>query len=281
MKRYKVLTKDLKSPFRDFQYELNKWYTCNNFDTDKSEDCSSGFYATHFEGVLYSNLSKDKRVYECKVGGEAVEIDQFKMRYEKIKIIKELESDELMTLTDQTDEQLDYNFKEALHPTHPFLITPLFIEKKHIKLLQQWASVWASAWASMEDFVWASVWGSVRDSVRDSVRASVMASVEASVWGSVRASVMDSVRASVWVPVRDSVRASVEASVWGYMSSLFPNIKKWEYVDHKEGKNPFQPVIDLWHMGLVPSFDGKIWRLHGHKDAKVLFEISKEDLESR
>jgi len=90
---------------------------------------------------------------------------------------------------------------------------------------------------------------SVRDRVMASVRASVMASVRDSVWDSVR----DSVRASVWNSVWDSVRA--------YESSFY-NIAKWKYIDHKKGQNPFQPCIDLWHKGLVPSYDGEYWRLH-------------------
>jgi hypothetical protein len=55
-------------------------------------------------------------------------------------------------------------------------------------------------------------------------------------------------------------------------------LQQWKYIKHPKGKNPFQPCIDLWNKGLVPSFDGKIWRLHG-KEGKVIFEISKEDLE--
>jgi len=27
-----------------------------------------------------------------------------------------------------------------------------------------------------------------------------------------------------------------------------------------------------WKMGLVPSYDGKLWRLHGGKDAEILWE---------
>ena len=54
-----------------------------------------------------------------------------------------------------------------------------------------------------------------------------------------------------------------------YTSSYF-NIKQWEYVEHKKGANPFQSAIDLWERGLVPSFDGKLWRLHG-KDGKILW----------
>ncbi len=82
--------------------------------------------------------------------------------------------------------------------------------------------------------------------------------------------------ASVWVSVRDSVGASVWDSVRAYISSYFI-LDKWKYIKHKKGQNPFQPCIDLWNKGLVPSFDGKIWRLHG-KGGNVLKEITPEEL---
>lgn len=106
------------------------------------------------------------------------------------------------------------------------------------------------------------MWQSVRGSVRDSVGTSVMASVWGSVWDSVGASVMASVWDSAWDSVWDSIRASVRDSVWAYASSLFPNISKWEHIEHAEGVNPFQSSIDLWKGGYVPSFDGNVWRLH-------------------
>ena len=76
-------------------------------------------------------------------------------------------------------------------------------------------------------------------------------------WASVRASVGASVRASVG----DSVGDSVWASVGAYTSSFF-DLPTWKYIKHPKGQNPYKPVIDLWNVGLVPSFDGKIWRLH-------------------
>ena len=51
-----------------------------------------------------------------------------------------------------------------------------------------------------------------------------------------------------------SVRDSVYDLIGAYISSFFPNTK--------EGVNPFKSSIDLWRMGYVPSFDGKVWRLH-------------------
>ena len=72
---------------------------------------------------------------------------------------------------------------------------------------------------------------------------------------------------------------SVGDSVWAYMGSFF-RIPVWKYVKHPKGKYPYQPLVDLWNKGLVPSFDGKTWRLHGGADATILFKISKEELKS-
>jgi hypothetical protein len=144
---------------------------------------------------------------------------------------------------------LELDFKSVVPE---LIIKPIFnpiiggsdqsVSPEHLILLKQWDSVWAS----------------VKDSVGDSVRDSVWASVWASVWDSVG----DSVWASVRDSVGDSVRASVWASVWAYQSSFF-NLQKWQYIKHKKGCNPFQSCIDLWDAGLVPSYDGTNWRLHG------------------
>ena len=66
-----------------------------------------------------------------------------------------------------------------------------------------------------------------------------------------------SVWASVWDSVRDSVRV--------YISSFF-NIK-YEY--------DFSSGVRLWKAGLVPSFDGKTWRLHTGKNAKIVYGLEK------
>jgi hypothetical protein len=169
------------------------------------------------------------------------------------------------------------NLKEARRPIHPFKIRPHKIDDSVINLLKEWASVWASVkdsvGASVRDSVEDSVGASVRDSVGDSVKDSVGASVWASVW----ASVEDSVGASV----RDSVGASVRDSVWAYIGSFF-RLKRsqWEYTEKIKTKGyPFESCVKLWEMGLVPSFDGRIWRLHGKPNGKILFEISKDSLE--
>ena len=132
---------------------------------------------------------------------------------------------------------------------HPFrdVVPPVEITEGHLALLREWNSVWNS--------VSNSVWDSVSNSVWDSVGSSV--------------------RYSVWHSVLDSarytVRDSVSDSVYAYVGS-FLKLDKWEGVAHKVGAYPFQSAVDLWNLGLVPSFDGKVYRLHGGKEGKVLWE---------
>ena len=121
-----------------------------------------------------------------------------------------------------------------------------------------------------EQIGWLKDWASVGDSVRASVRASVGASVRASVGDSVRASVGDSVWDSVWASigasVGASVRASVWASVWAYASTFFDIEYDFD----------FSSAVKLWESGLVPSFDGTVWRLHSGKNADIVYEWTPE-----
>ena len=176
-------------------------------------------------------------------------------KYEYNPLTKVFEIDQLNSKDDSErikDTCLNLDFKKIVpeliikDTVNPFELGTIKVYKKDIALLKQWDSV--------RDSIWDSVWGSVGGSVGGSV------------WGSV----WDSVRDSVGDSVRDSVRDSVWDSVGAYISSFF-NLKKWKYIEHKEGVNPFQSCIDLWERGLVPSYDGKIWRLHG-KGGKVLWE---------
>ena len=289
MKKYKVLNKDLKSPYKGFQFVIGKEYVCSDFD-ESNEECSTGFYATDVEGILYSfNRKQGNKVFEVEVSGKAKIFDQFKQRFEKQTIVREVPLDQLKELVAEEDKKLDYKFEEAMFP-----FNPLFGERKEVtdevkQLLDKWisvcdsvrSSVWDSVWDSVRD----SVWNSARFSVFDSVGYSVCDSVWDSVWNSarysVRSSVWDSMRYSVLDSMRYSARSSVRNSVYAYIGSLFPNIKEWKYtesVDHEEGVYPFQPAVDLWYKGFVfvPSFDGKgkVWRLHSGKDASIVFEKS-------
>ena len=206
-------------------------------DFDESdEECSQGFYATDLEGLLYV-LRKGYKVFEVEMGGREKSFSLYKHRWETQTILREVPEGELQELLEKESVKVGYNLSEVCFPLNPLTDVEYGeVTDEDIENLKKWDSVWASVWAS--------------------VRASVRASVGASVWD------------SVWFSVGDSVYA--------YFSSLFPNIKKWEGIDHEEGVNPFQSGIDLWRRGLVPSFDGiDTWRLHAGKDVRVVYEWKK------
>lgn len=58
---------------------------------------------------------------------------------------------------------------------------------------------------------------------------------------------------------------SVWASVGAYISSFFDIKYKYD----------FSSCVKLWEAGLVPSFDGTIWRLYAGKKAKIVYEWRK------
>jgi len=83
-----------------------------------------------------------------------------------------------------------------------------------------------------------------------------------------------------WDSVGSSVGSSVWDSVWASVGSLFDIPRdQWKYCEKLTGQGyPFQSAVDLWKLGLVPSFDGKVWRLHGGPKAEVLFKIGVDEL---
>jgi hypothetical protein len=282
MKLYKVLRHidgKLFSPFQSYEYEPGREYICVDFDSNPGEGCSRGYYATGIDGIIYSfrNLP-GYEVWEVEVSGKRVEIDQFKRRYERIKLVRQVPLEEVRALAEAEEEKIGYKLSEALFPVNPLKIKAGPVTEEEINLLKKWASLWDSIWVSVCDSIWDSlcdsvwggviirdsIWVSVCDSILDSVCDSIWASLCDSVWGGVLDSVRNSIRDSIW----DSVRDSVEA----YISSFYPGIKTWKHIDHPEGENPFQPAITLWHKGFVPSFDGKIWRLHAGENAEVVWE---------
>jgi hypothetical protein len=244
VKKYKVLREDLKSPYQDFQYEIGQTYVCPDFD-ESDEECSRGFYATDLEGLPYAFRKGRMKVFEVEMGGKERKFNQYKHRWETQTILREVTEGELRELLVKESEKLGYNLSEVCFPLNPLTeVDHGEVTEDDIENLKKWASI--------------------RDSIGDSVKDSVRFSVWTSVWDSVGYSIGDSVWDSVW------------DSIYAYISSIFPNIKKWEYIDHEEGVNPFQSGIDLWKRGLVPSFDGiNTWRLHAGKDAKIVYEWKK------
>ena len=225
MKLYKVLIRrdgKLFSPFQNYEYEPGREYICVDFDPNPAEDCSRGYYATDIDGIIYSfrNLP-GYEVWEVEVGGKRVEIDQFKRRYERIKLVRQVPLEEVRALAEAEEEKIGYKLSEALFPVNPLKIEAGPVTDEEIELLKKWRnvrgkvrdsigdSIWDNVGRCVGDSVWGSVWDSIGHSVRDSVWSSIWDNVGRYVGGSVWDSVWGSIRSSVWDSLRDSVKDSV------------------------------------------------------------------------
>ena len=193
-----------------------------------------------------------------RVLGEEVVSDDDKSGFFSLRVIKTVPDSEL-------DEKLGFHYHESLKPVNPMQIESIPNDDDW-KLVDEWDSIRASIRASIRDSVGDSIRDSVGTSVGDSIRVSVWDSVEDSIRDSIRASIRDSVGDSVWISVGDSFGDSA----WAYIGNLFPNIKKWKYIEHKKDKYPFQPAVDLWYRGIVPVLRGNEWMLVTWKDGKCI-----------
>ena len=263
-----------------FDYEIRKRIINGelNYETDSHSSIIEYFFGKQSQVAYFKSGDKELQYnkYEYNPLTKEFIIDTINVEDDS-RIIKE----KCINLDFKTIVP-ELQIKEIINPKN--IIHNDNVNESEIALLMMWDSVRDSVKNSVKNSVWDSVWDSVGDSVCNSVCNSVRNSVSNSVWNSVRDSVCnsvwnsvwDSVWNSVWDLVGDSVRYSVRDSVWGYISSFFI-IANWKYIEHEEGKNPFQSIIDLWNLGLIPSFDDKTWRLHKMCDnAKVIYEWIKE-----
>ena len=241
----KVLDKDLCSPIQGGKsYEIGVWHHCKNFDTSEKE-CAPGFYVIPVSELIhYHKPWLGTKVLPAEVKGKSKIFSASKQRYKYMKLRNSLSDDEIKAMCREIELELGYKLSEALYPVNPLLLPKTTVNDEDLELLKQWDSVGGSVWDSVKDSVGYSVWSSVKDSVWD----------------------------SVWDSVGYSVGYSVENSVGAYIGSLFPSIGKWKYKNHEHSQYPFQSAVNLWYRGLVPSFDGKIWRLHSGEKVEVVWQ---------
>ena len=159
---------------------------------------------------------------------------------------------------------------------HPFDIIPPQITEEQIKLLREVISVRNAVGNSVGNFVINIVWDSVINAAGNSVRNAVGDSVWNSVRNAFGNSVINTFGNSVRNAAGDSVWNSVVISISAYIGSFF-NLprQEWKHTECiKTDIYPFQPFVDLWEQGLVPSYDGKTWRLHGGEKAGIVHELA-------
>ena len=120
MKLLKVLNKDLKSPYQDFQFKIGKKYHCEDFD-ESNKDCSRGYYTTDIDGLPYA-YNIHRKVFECEVWGKSKEFGIYKRRYENFELIREVTREELVEMAKPRDLILGYKLSEIINPINPLLI---------------------------------------------------------------------------------------------------------------------------------------------------------------
>ena len=129
-----------------------------------------------------------------------------------------------------------------------------FIDDKIIILLKNWSSSQNSVRRCVDHHLIDQVGSPVKDSVYDHLRRYLFMEI----WNSV----------SKTIENKDFVWDSILNGVIGYLESFF-NI---------EHSVDIQSLNELWDMGLIPSFDENIWRLHTGKNANIVFTIKESDL---
>ncbi len=211
---------------------------------------------------------------DCKlleVSGDEIVHEDDKCGFFSLSVVREVPNSE-------KDALYGFSYNEVINPVIPYKIKCKLTDKDR-ENLKQWVSVSdsikTSISASVSDSVRVSVRASASASILNSIRDSVMDSVMGSIWNSVRASVIGAILHSSWNSVRASVWYSVEDSAWAYIGSLFPAIDKWAYIDHKNGDYPFQPGVDLWKRGFIPTHVNGRWILYHPvvgKPAKLVWE---------
>jgi hypothetical protein len=265
----KVLDVGMRSPYQGFQYELNKWYHCEDFDTDPKEDCSRGYYATDVEGLPYA-YRPFLVIWWCEVDGRSVEYDIYKRRYERIRITHRADLAEIKQMAIDREKTCGYKLSEVIFPFNPFTVytekevTEKIVTPQIIKKLNEWKTaletvletVWGPVWGPAWGPAWETAWGPVLETVRETVRGPVLETV--------RETVREFIREIAWESIPNIIST--------YISSFFPGIEKWYGIEHEPGVNPFQSGVDLWRAGFVPSFDGKTWRLHAGPKATVVYK---------
>ncbi|RLC36639.1 hypothetical protein DRH29_04195 [candidate division Kazan bacterium] len=192
-----------------------------------------------------------------EVWGIPVIEDAEKCGFTSLKVVREITN---------LDELFGWKYSEVINPINPLEIAPpIKIHKKHLGLLKEWieicSALWRDAGARVGDYI--------RYKMNGMVKGVVARKVEERIWKwmieNIRNNYSKRDRHILWS------YKSMNNNIWAYIGSLFFNVK-WGYFEKHPDKYPFQSLVKLWKMGLIPSFDGEIWRLHGGSQGKVLWE---------
>jgi hypothetical protein len=87
---YKFLNQDLTSPYQNFQYEIGKTYTCDDYSDDEKESCGKGLNVATLSWCLRNKEKEVQIIVEVSfLAGDIVAIPYVtdgKFRVKKMKI---------------------------------------------------------------------------------------------------------------------------------------------------------------------------------------------------
>ena len=227
------LLSDGKGKIYFFDSEMRKKIIDGETEYETTESHTSIAHYYRFVGEQEDKLNK----WEYDVFTRKLTLDSKGTKLDKDEVLKQCRALDFKTIVPELI------IKPIIHPFVDKKCTAIIPED--IELLTQWNSV--------RDSVEGSIWDSIGDFVGNPVREYV--------WGSVGSSVWDSDESSIWA-IGDPVRGSIWSSIWAYVSSFF----SIQY------EHDFSSCIKLWEKGLIPSFDGSVWRLHGYPEGKIIWE---------
>ena len=202
-------------------------------------------------------------------------------KYEYNPLTKEFTVDQINTVDDSKSvrrfcEELDFRTivpELILKPViHPLRDVSGFADSEALRLLKEWAIFWDSLGDNARSIIKGYVRGSIWDRVSLDSWNNISLIVYIRVGNDTKRSIVRSVSRSYssmrYDGTLDAIHDSVKTSIDAYAGSFF-DIWGDEY--------KYQSAVDLWERGLVPSFNGKTWRLHSKKG--IAWEGTMEHLE--
>jgi len=259
---YKVLGKNLRSPFQNFYYELNKKYHCKDFDRNPEHDCSRGFYATDFDGIMYS-WRPHLAVFEVEVWGRKVEINEYKRRYSNIKIIKFIRKQELVSLANTWSSKVKYKMNEVIEPINPIEIENDLTDK------------------DLENFYkWINLHSPSRD-FQDKIEHAISNRYSYHIIEAAKASLSESIFNKILYPIRRMISDNnpdfsfrdeelyLSDFLHTYLVSLFPRSSLLYFIRDYE-IDAIIAGMHLYRRGFVPSYSCGTWRLHRGPLAEIV-----------
>jgi len=180
-----------------------------------------------------------------RVRGVPVAEDKRKYGFVELEVLEEI--------TD-LDSLFPFNYTEACNPINPFLAPRVEVTGEMLDILREWSRVWTlglpiSTFMDGLPLLWITV--------RDGIWNRLLLSMEPLY--------------PIWRCFPDKAWDSAVSCAASYAASLFKPGFSCPGMSRRQWKS-FQVGAGLWRRGVIPSFDGEVWRLHSGEKAAVIWE---------